>query len=206
MCLLGVVGLYRHLHTVGDKIFGLNVWGKQSQLSSNLLNMVSVYNNGFIHVSLDNSIGIDEPCDCDHDMWLWHRQPCLWDCKHGELAHEDVFWVMSQTEQDVAQQMVSACASSCHKPLCALSTEKLPGWLTIPEAGVLLNECQRRHSPPPCPLRQRLFHYRVCFMVSWTKAHHSPLMGWPGLCQQLNYAEDGEGDHTDSTVIAALLV
>lgn len=168
--------------------------------------MASVYNrkNGSLLVSYDKSRGIDRPCFSNHDIWLWKRQPCLPDCK---LAHcvWGCVWVMSRAEQDVAQRMVSSCASSCHKPLCALPTEKLPGQRTVTEAGAQLNECQRRFSPPPRSLWQRLFHYRVCFMVSWTKAHHSPLMGWPRLCQQLNYARDGEGDHTDSAVTAALL-
>lgn len=136
---------------------------------------------------------------------LLKRQLCLSDCKHRELEQcvWGCIWVMSLAEQDVAQQMVSSCASRCHKLLCAFLTIKLPGPHTVSEAGALLNECQRRYSPPPRLLWQRLFHYRVCFMVSQTKAHHSPLMGWPRLCQQLNYAMDGKGDHTDST--AALL-
>lgn len=59
-----------------------------------------------------------------------------------------VFWLMSSTEQDVAQQMGSSCSSSCHKPVRALSTVKPPGpeysswgwgaveWMS--KAGVLL--------------------------------------------------------------------
>lgn len=34
----------------------------------------------------DKSRGIDMPCDCNHDIWLWKRRPCLSDCKHRELA------------------------------------------------------------------------------------------------------------------------
>lgn len=38
---------------------------------------------------------------------------------------------MNPAEWDVAQQMVSSCASSCHKPLRALLPEKLPGRRTV---------------------------------------------------------------------------
>lgn len=72
----------------GKKRFSLNIW--ESKLSSVLLNMASVYNRK--NVSRDKSRGLDEPCLCDHDIWLWKRQPCLSDCAWGCILSNESSW------------------------------------------------------------------------------------------------------------------
>lgn len=56
--------------SVRDTLFGFTIWGGGGHLSSNLLNVTSVYSSTVILVFPDVTMGVDEPCGCNHDMWL----------------------------------------------------------------------------------------------------------------------------------------